>query len=151
MFFVVAKPMFQRVISIVRDDRTEESWGAAGPFLRLEAKGDCLKVDGMEVGATVPATVYEPGVLFLKVTLFRRLIRTIRGEPFLSIQITADEVLIDRIRLPLDANEMLLYPNPDQAPQQHPSTMFLTALPKPKSKSKTRQLTLWKFLKDGDP
>lgn len=145
MFFVVAKPKFQRVVSIVRDDRSEESMGSAGPFLRLEAKDDYLKLDGMEVGATIPATVYEPGVLFWKVTLFRRLIRSIRGEPFLSIQVTGDEVLIDRVRLPLETNEMLLYPNPDQAPQQHPSTMFSASLPKPEPK--IRQLTFWKLFK----
>jgi hypothetical protein len=141
MFFVVAKPQFQRVISIVRDDRDEASMGPSEPFLRLEAKNDYLKLDGMQAGATIPATVYETGVLFLKVTLFRRLIGSIRGEPFLSIQVTGDEVLIDRVRLPLDANEMLLYPNPEQAPTHHPSVAFMTT-PSPRRPT-MRQLTLW--------
>lgn len=96
----------------------------------------------MEAGATIPATVYEPGVLFLKVTLFRRLLGTIRGQPFLSIQIAADEVLIDRVRMPLDPNDMLLYANPDQAPQQHPSTKFSVFALSPNANSE-KQLTLW--------
>ena len=141
MLFVIDKPEFQRVISFVRDDRKKESWGLAGPFMRLEAKEDYVRLDGLEVSAKIPATVYEPGVLFLKVTVFRRLLRTIKGEKFLSVQVMADGLLMGRIRLPLESNEMLLYPNPDQAPQVHPSVRLLS--PVTTSKPIFRQLTLW--------
>jgi hypothetical protein len=59
MFFVVNKTEFQGVISIVRDDRTKMSQGASGPFMRLEAIDSQLRLDGNEVSATFPATVYE--------------------------------------------------------------------------------------------
>ena len=82
MFFVVDKSMLQWNLSIVRDDRTKKTLGQAGPFMRLEANDDYLKLDGQEVSAKIPATVYEPGVLFLKITVFRRLLKTITGQPF---------------------------------------------------------------------
>jgi len=130
MFFVIDKPRFQRVITIVRDDRTKTSQGLAGPFMRLEVKDDYLKLDGLEVSAKIPATVYEPGVLFLKATLFRRLLRSIKGQKFLTIQVMADGLLMDNIRLPFDPNDMLLYADPDQAPQQHPSMAFVEPDPR---------------------
>lgn len=141
MFFVIDKPQFQRVIAIVRDDRRKEDQGLAGPFLRLEARDDYLKLDGLEVSAKIPATVHEPGVLFLKVTLFRRLLRTFKGEKFLTIQVTADELLMGYVRLPLESNEMLLYPNPAQAPPVHPAVAL--SEPAPARQPRFRQLTLW--------
>ena len=141
MLFVIDKPQFQRVISIVRDDRRKEDQGLAGPFLRLEARDDYVKLDGLEVSGKIPATVYEPGVLFLKATLFRRLLRTFKGEKFLTIQVTADELLMGYVRLPLESNEMLLYVNPDQAPQVHPAIAL--AKPAPVRQPRFRQLRLW--------
>ena len=52
-------------------------------------------------------------------TLFRKLLHTIKGEKFLTIQVSADEILMERIRLPLKSNEMLLYTDPESAPQRH--------------------------------
>jgi len=135
MLFVIDKPQFQWVISIVRDDRRKEDQGLAGPFLRLEARDDYVKLDGLEVSGKT--TVYEAGVLFLKVTLFRRLLRTFKGEKFLTIQVTGDELLMGYIRLPLEANEMLLYPNPEQAPEVHP--VFALAKPAPGEPAQVRQ------------
>lgn len=148
MFFVVDRSMLQWNISLVRDDRTKKSLGRAGPFMRLEAKDNYLKLDGLEVSAQIPATVYEPGVLFLKVTIFRRLLKTIKGQPFQTIQVTADGLLMDGIRMPLEFNDMLLYSDPDLAPQHHPSSMFETPEPKskPESKPEFSQLTLWNQL-----
>ena len=141
MLFVIDKPEFQRAISFARDDRTKASWGLAGPFMRLEAKDNYVKLDGLEAYAKIPATVYEPGVLFLKVTALRRLLTTIKGQKFLTIQVMSDGLLMDRIRLPLESNEMLLYANPDQAPQVHPSVKLLP--PNSASKSEFRQMMLW--------
>lgn len=141
MFFVVEKARLQHNISIVRDDRTQKSLGSAGPYLRLEAKDDYLKLDGLEASARFPATVYEPGVLFLKITVFRRLLTTFKGERFLSIQVVGDELLLGQVRLPMNSNDMLLYANPDQAPAQHPSVRFEESKPKPIHQAEFRQTT----------
>jgi len=124
MLFVAKKRKLQAAISIVRDDREKKTQGFSGPFMRLEANDGCLELSGQEASAKIPATVYEPGVLFLNITVFRRLLRSITGQQFITIQITADELLLDNVRLPLDANEMLLYPKPKDAPLQHPSIRF---------------------------
>ena len=147
MLFVIDKPHFQRVIAIVRDDRRKKDQGLAGPFLRLEARDDFLKLDGLEVSGKIPATVYEPGVLFLKATKFRRLLPTFKGEKCLTIQVTGDELLMGYVRLPLESNEMLLYPNPNQAPPVHPGGNTLEKPAPAKRKRRRRwcagQLTLW--------
>jgi hypothetical protein len=95
-------------------------------------------------------------VLFLKATQFRRLLPTFKGEKFLTIQVTGDVLLMGRVRLHLESNEMLLYPNPDQAPPVHPGVaQSEQAQAKPASKKPapakrrpvrrrcSRQLTLW--------
>ena len=145
MLFVIDKPKFQRAISIVRDDRKKRSQGLAGPFMRLEAKDDHVKIDGVEASARIPATVYEPGVLFLKVTLLRRLLQTIKGEKFLTVQVMADGLHIERARLPLESNEMLLYADPTTAPQKHPSVSLAESEQKTEqqTESKDPQLMLW--------
>ena len=151
MLFVIDKPQLQRIIAIVRDDRRKEDQGLAGPFLRLEARDDYVKLDGLEVSAEIPATVYEPGVLFLKATLFRRLLPTFKGEKFLTIQVMADGVLMGPVRLPLESNDMLLYPDPDQAPQVHPSAALSRSKPKakPRRTSERRYLPFWLIVSLG--
>lgn len=142
MLFVIDKPEFQRAISFARDDRTKADWGLAGPFMRLEAKDDYVKLAGLETSAKIPATVYEPGVLFLKVTAQRRLLRTIKKEKYLTIQVMSDGLLMDRICLPLEPNEMLLFTDPDQAPQVHPAVRMSSKVSK-KPEPNGRQLLLW--------
>ena len=147
MFFVVDRSKLQWNISLVRDDRTKKSQWRTGPFMRLEAKDDYLKLDGLLISAKIPATVYEPGVLFLKITIFRRLLKTIKGDPFQSIQVNEGGLLMDGIRLPLGFDDMLLYPDPDQAPLQHPSYKVVEPKPQPQPQPKPplkpefRQLT----------
>jgi hypothetical protein len=146
MLFVIDKPQLQRIIAIVRDDRRKDDQGLAGPFLRLEARDDYVKLDGLEVSGEIPATVYEPGVLFLKATQFRRQLRKFKGEKFLTIQVTGDALLMGYVRMPLESNEMLLYPNPDQAPPVHPVFAMATPAPakrRPVRRRCSRQLTLW--------
>lgn len=120
MFFVIDRPRLQRIIAIVRDDRTRRMQGREGPFLRMEARDGQLKLAGKQIKATFPATVYEPGVLFLRITYFRKALRALAGEKMLSIQVTPTAVVMDNITLPLDANEMLLYADPAKAPEQCP-------------------------------
>ena len=114
----------QRIISIVRDDRAHAAQMNQGPFLRLEAADDRLKLSGQIVEAEFPATVYEPGVLFLRVTIFRRLLGTMRlkelGVREMTFQVNSDGLIFADVRLPFDVGDMLLYPDPSTAPQQHP-------------------------------
>ena len=81
----------------------------------LPAGGDRLKLSGREVEAEFPATVYESGVLFLRVTVFRRLLRTFTGEKTITIQANEEGLMFGDVRLPLESRDMLLYPDPAQA------------------------------------
>lgn len=145
MLFVIEKPQLQRVVPIVRDYQCEKDQGLAGSFLRLEARGDYIKIDGLEASGKIPATVYEPGVLFQKATQFRRLLPTFKGEKFLMIQVIGDELLIGYVHLSLN-KKMLLNVNPDQAPEVHPAVAVdKPARPKrcPVRRPCSRQLMLW--------
>ena len=150
MLFVINKSALQGAISIVRDDRSKKTQGSAGPFLRLKAKDNSVKLDGNEVSATIPATVYEPGVLFLRVTIFRRLLKTFTEQKFLTIQVMSEGLLVENVTLSLEDQDMLLYLNPDQAPQCHPSVRLLRAAKKPKPAPTSRQLLLWD-IRDPSP
>lgn len=71
MLFVVDKPRLQRIIAIVREDRSRKK-RVEVPFLRLTAEDDELTIEGGGcVTATFRATVYQPGVLFIRTTAFR--------------------------------------------------------------------------------
>jgi len=120
MFFVVDKPKLQRIIAIVREDRSRAK-KANIPFLRLKAENTELSISGGGcVTAALPATVYEPGVLFIKTTIFRKLIRTIKGEKFLSFQVLDDGLHFANILMPFRGSNMVLYPNPADAPESWP-------------------------------
>lgn len=143
MLFVIKKSELQGAISIVRDDRTKKSRGFAGPFLQLEANENYVKLDGNEVSAKIAATVYEPGVLFLKVTMFRRVLKSITKQKFLTIQVMSDGLLLENVSLPLETNDMLLYLDPILAPRFHPSVALLAAALEEKRKKASRQLLFW--------
>src|SRR5207244_12806994 len=99
MFFVVDRPRLQRMIAITRDDRTKDQQGRSGPFYRIEASGERLKLAGQQVEAEFPATVYEPGVLFLRVTVFRRALQLLAGMKMLAVQVNQDGLFLDNMRL----------------------------------------------------
>ena len=120
MFFVVDKPRLQRIIVIVREDRSRTK-DAEIPFLRLKAENTELTISGGGcVTATFPATVYEPGVLFIKTTYFRKLIRSLKGEIFLAFQVSDDGLRFADILMPFQGSDMVLYPNPADAPESWP-------------------------------
>jgi hypothetical protein len=125
LLFVVDKPRLQRIIAIVRDDRTPDARTGCGTYLRMEVADGCLKLTGLTAEAEIPATVYEPGVLFLKVTTFRQALRMLRldvmGTRFITIQVGPDGLMFEGMRLPLNENDMLLYPDPAIAPVRHPA------------------------------
>lgn len=121
MFFVVDKPQLQRMIALTRDDRKRDQQAKQGPFFRIEASAGRVWLAGREVAADFSATVYEPGVLFLRVTLFRRALRMLKGVKSLAIQANADGLMFGNIQMPLEPNDMLLYVDPARAPQRHPA------------------------------
>jgi len=120
MLFVVDRPRLLRMIAIVRDDKTLARRGKRPPFLRLAAKGDQVTVLGETASATFPATVYEPGVLFLPPAYFCRLMRTFAGEKFFTLQMTRDGLLIGDVRLPFVDSDMAYFADPDTAPDRWP-------------------------------
>ncbi|MCP4609734.1 MAG: hypothetical protein GY845_13585 [Planctomycetes bacterium] len=121
MFFVFNKAKLQRIISIVREDRTPNIQAGDIPYLRIEAFNDKLTVSSKEASATLPCTVYEPGALFIKTTNFRRVLKAtkIKGD-FLSFQVTEKELIFADVRYPFEGLNMVLYPNPDDAPESWP-------------------------------
>jgi hypothetical protein len=108
------------MIAIVREDRSPQRQGLNAGFLRLAARDGEVTVSDEKASATFPATVYEPGVLFLRPTLFRRLVRTFAGEKFFTFQMTAEGLLFGDVRMPFAGSDMVYYPNPDDAPDQWP-------------------------------
>ena len=124
MIFVVDKPRFERVLAVVRDDRTPQLQNDKGPFLRIEAQGERVSIKGREVEAEFSGTVYDEGVLFLRVTIFRRLLKMMtlkdNGTRFLTLQVNDQGLLFGENRLGFDVGDMLLYRDPGLAPKQHP-------------------------------
>jgi len=121
MFFVVDKPRLQRIIAIVREDRTPDIQAGDIPYLRIEAFDDKLTVSSKEASATFPCTVYETGVLFIKTTNFRRVLKATKIEgDFLSFQVTEKELIFADVRYPIEGLNIVLYPNPDTAPDHWP-------------------------------
>jgi len=122
MFFVTDCARLERPINLARDDRRKADQTDRGPYFRIEASaGGRLRLTGRQVEAAIPATVYEPGVLFLRVTVFRLLLTTMRDEKTLAVQVNAEGLSVENVRLSLDAGDMLLYPDPAMAPAIHPA------------------------------
>ncbi len=132
MFFVVDKARLQRLIALTRDDRSPGEQGKAGPFYRIEAGDGRLRLTGRQVEAEFPATVYEDGVLFLRVTLFRRALQLLPATEQIAIQVREDGLHVGDVTMPLDNNDMLLYLDPARAPKRHPEEVADDDPPAPK-------------------
>jgi hypothetical protein len=104
------------------------------PYFRIEALGGSLKLSGREMEATFPATVYEPGVLFLRVTIFRQFMATMRDVKMLAIQVNAGGMSVENVHLSLEAGDMLLYPDVAGAPSLHPTDRLQPAPEEPAPK-----------------
>src|SRR5437764_801288 len=113
MFFIVDKPRLQRLIALTRDDRRPKDQGKSGAFFRIEATADGrLKLTGRHVEAEFPPTVYAPGVLFLRVTLFRCVLQTLTDTPTIAIQVAPDGLHVADVTIALESNDMLFDPDP---------------------------------------
>lgn len=86
----------------------------------MEASGQSLKLSGREVEVTVSATVHEPGVVFLRVTLFRQMLALLPEKGFIPIVAAANGITFGDTRLTPLAVDMLLYADPATAPLLHP-------------------------------
>lgn len=116
---MIDKPRMQRVISIVREDRGK----ASDPeFMRIEASGDMLTIDGGGgVAGGIPATVYQEGVIFLRPTRFRKLLRlSAVREKFIAFQLTAEGLRVADVMMPWDSADMVLFPDVKTAPKSWP-------------------------------
>ena len=122
MFFVVDKARLQRMIDNVREDRTPSQQGQNAPFLRLEAAEDELTVSSSTASETLPATVYEQGVLFIRTTKFCRVLKITGGkEQFVTFQFTEEGLRFCEALLPLDSDSMVYFPDISQAPENWPA------------------------------
>lgn len=122
MFFVVDKARLQRIIDVVREDRTEGKTGLNAPFLRLKAVGDELIVSSSTASETLPATVYEEGVLFIRTTKFCRVLKITGGkEQFVTFQFTEEGLRFCEALLPFDGGSMVYFPDISQAPERWPA------------------------------
>jgi len=146
VFFVVDKPRLERMISIVREDKSRKQRTEDIPFLRIEAVENQLAVSGDKVSATFPATVYEPGVLFLRTTCFRRMVRTFKGEKFLAFQVTKEGLLVGNVLMPFEGSDMVYYPNPADAPQNWPTKV---EVPEAEQTPEKKETTLFDFEDKG--
>lgn len=121
MLFVIDKARLQRLIAVTRDDRTPRDKGKEGPFYRIQAFDNTLRLTGRAVEATVPATVHVPGVMFLRVTLFRQMLRMVPASGFIAIQAHRDGLTFADVTLAASNVDMLLYPDVASAPELHPT------------------------------
>jgi hypothetical protein len=87
MLFVVDRPRLLRMIAIVRDDGPSRR-GQSAPLVRIAAKDDTATVSGEKASATFPSRSTSRR-LFLRPTLFRRLVRTFAGEKFFTFQMNS--------------------------------------------------------------
>ncbi len=120
MFFIVDKPRLQRMIALARDDRTPADRKGGGPFFRIEASGGQVKLTGSQMEVEFPATVYQEGVLFLRVTLFRKALRTVTNTPTIAIQVSPQGLHFDVFTLKMGGPDMLYYADAATAPAVHP-------------------------------
>lgn len=121
MLFVINKVRFQKFIAIVRRDRTPVTQGRDAPYLRIRAEKDEVEVTSTDASAMLEAVVYEPGVLFIRTTLFRRVLRaTPTTEKFLTFQVDSNALVFADVRMPFETNDMVLYTNPAEAPMTFP-------------------------------
>jgi len=111
------------MIHLVRDDKNVSSLGAESPFLRIAATGDQLTVAGGKVKATFPATVYEAGVIFIRTTVFRRLLNTFTDEKFLTLQIDKEGLRMGNVFVSFEVVDLMLFPNVEQAPHKWPAEL----------------------------
>lgn len=124
MFFVVSRAEFIKRMDVVRNDRSRKKRKALAdesPYLRLAATDDNrVTLSGLSAEVEFGATVYEPGVLFLRAAKFRLALQMLPDSPTVAIQANSEQLAFGDTRFPVEGGDFLLYPNPAQAPKLHP-------------------------------
>lgn len=123
VFVIVDRAKLVRMLDVTRDDKKRGARKPPDepPYLRIAATSDGkLNLKGLEVEGTFPATVYEPGVLFIRARSFRDVLADMREERMLTIQASADELAYGNVHMPMAGADILLYPDPATAPEHHP-------------------------------
>jgi len=123
MFFVIEKPRFERMLAIADEAPVGRGTGRE-PFVRIEARENRMSMAGPRVTAEFSVTVYEPGVLFLRAGVLRRLLRMMPIRELkmkhVAFQVSADGLRFADVKLPFSVGDMLLYPDCAGAPDRHP-------------------------------
>lgn len=133
MLFVVDKIRFQKFISIVREDRKKSQQSQNSPYLRIRAEKDQVEISSSDSSAMIKTTVYEPGVLFIRTTLFRRVLRATHiDEKFITFQVDNEALVFGDVRMPFETNDMVLYTNPPEAPLTYPPPLPISEIIKEK-------------------
>src|SRR5262249_29740517 len=121
MLFVVDRERLQQMIRLIRSGKRGKGSSAKRRYLRFEAKENTLMVSGVDYEAEFSATVYEPGVLFMVAQDFEKLLATFRDEPTMAFQANAEGFMFGNVRFKFGGERLLLYPDPAQAPEFHPT------------------------------
>ncbi len=137
MLVVITKSQLVKLIRLTRDDRGPQRQWKHAPFLRLEARQgeQVLRVTGRAVEGTLPATVHIPGVMFLRVTVFRTLLAmTLGGRGgktggFIAMHAGAHGLSFEDVTIRPDDADILVYPIVETAPALHPSERQIVGPP----------------------
>lgn len=124
MLFVVSRSEFIKRMDVVRNDRVRKKRKTEAdeiPYLRLAATADNrVTLSGLGAEVEFGATVYEPGVLFLRAAKFRLALQMLPDSPMVAIQANGEQLAFGDTRFPVEGGDFLLYPDPSQAPKLHP-------------------------------
>ncbi len=132
MLFVIDKIRFGKFISIIREDRKKSQQSHDSPYLRIRAEKDEVEASSSNSSVTIKTTVYEPGVLFIRTTLFRRVFRATHiDEKFITFQVDKKALVFGDVTMPFETNDMVLYTNPSEAPKSYPTPLPESEILKP--------------------
>lgn len=134
MLFVIDKTRFKKFVCIVREDKKRTVQGNNSPYLKIRAEKDEVEVSSSTASALIKTTVYEPGVLFIRTTLFRNALRAApANEPYITFQADKEALVFADVRVPFETNDMVLYTNPAEAPMSYPPPVPASELIEEKS------------------
>ena len=119
MHIVLNRRRLERVFTVVRN---RGAAAKAAPFLRLDAHQGELTISGLVVQAVIPAVVEEPGVLFIRATLLRSLLKAFAGEKSLVCRVTEKAFLLGNLRLPMNPKSLIYFPDRAKAPRILPGS-----------------------------
>ena len=123
MIFTVERVRLVKMLDLVRDDKAKRAKRGKeeAPYLRIATENTgmvCLA--GLNVEASFAAAIHEPGVVFLKAELFPNLVATMTADRLITVAANAKDLTFGDVTMLMGKADILLYPDPATAPQQHP-------------------------------